>query len=972
MSNAQIGALRVDLSLATAAFTKGIGKVSSDLKGIESAANRVASNFKTMGLTMVAAVGGIATGEIAGLADQYSDLNSRVGIATGSMDTAGDTMKRLSAIASNTWSSVGNVSETFIQSNQVLKDFGKTTEDALDYTESLSNALIVSGAKGEKAASVQKALADAMVLGKLSGDGFNTVLKDGDAITLALAERLGTTVTGLRQFAAEGRITGDIIADVILTNGEKWAEQAGSMPGTFGDIATQFKNMATVVVGRFDQITGASEKFSLAAKSVFDGVQGFVNSSGFETAINGITTAVELAVIAFASIKLAPVIAQMHSFVAAIDYNTLRMQAGIVMANKYNLTMKLAEIGVKGFSSVVAALGGPIGIVTVGLGLLAMGFQRSSERARQAKETIVSLNQALKEYEEIRKTAEADPSKENVEAQKAAAQTNYNLLLEREKQIRSELATMNTQVQIGAVSVEDYDAKKAELAEIVRLRNDTNSEIDRTNNALLGVHEGEKVISAELQKQVETLREQTGNKEHQLELAGIAKQYGEDSLQYKLAELNYERDIEAAKLASLMAAVDGNAVAEETVSHAIDVQNATYDAAEAGYRFADSMSSVKAQVAGIINLLAQIGGGVMANADKFATAKLIREGKTREEAEKQTLYARQDRELAAQKQSNIDQYGNIIGAGLNAGLDFAHEGNRNADAALEAAYALDDERTSSSRGGGGGRGGGRKSRGGGGGGGRGRGSSGGGRGGMSEAEKAANKYKNTVDSLQKEILELTETQGMNGEQQEVWKAQYDAGVLGNAAQSEIIADLVAQKQQLEEQAKVLELNQQAMENMGDTFADVFSGIISGSKSSKDALRGLLDMIGNNLIKNLFSMLGGTGTAGASWATWLFGSIGQNANGTSGWRGGLTWVGERGPELVNLNKGAKVFSNKESMNMMGSGGASTVHISLSEGLEASILDQAKNQSIQISTMASERLRKSLPSEMRKVSADSRRT
>lgn len=37
-------------------------------------------------------------------------------------------------------------------------------------------------------------------------------------------------------------------------------------------------------------------------------------------------------------------------------------------------------------------------------------------------------------------------------------------------------------------------------------------------------------------------------------------------------------------------------------------------------------------------------------------------------------------------------------------------------------------------------------------------------------------------------------------------------------------------------------------------------------------------------------------------------IGHNANGTTNWRGGLTWVGERGKELVNLPRGSQVVPN----------------------------------------------------------------
>jgi len=45
-----------------------------------------------------------------------------------------------------------------------------------------------------------------------------------------------------------------------------------------------------------------------------------------------------------------------------------------------------------------------------------------------------------------------------------------------------------------------------------------------------------------------------------------------------------------------------------------------------------------------------------------------------------------------------------------------------------------------------------------------------------------------------------------------------------------------------------------------------------------------------------------------------GGAAGNAAGTPHWRGGMTWVGERGPELVDLPPGARVHSYSDSMNM----------------------------------------------------------
>ncbi len=58
------------------------------------------------------------------------------------------------------------------------------------------------------------------------------------------------------------------------------------------------------------------------------------------------------------------------------------------------------------------------------------------------------------------------------------------------------------------------------------------------------------------------------------------------------------------------------------------------------------------------------------------------------------------------------------------------------------------------------------------------------------------------------------------------------------------------------------------------------------------------------------------------------TLGRNAHGTNNWRGGLTWVGEQGPELIDLPQGTKVHSNQKSMDMVkGSSGGITQNLTI---------------------------------------------
>lgn len=52
---------------------------------------------------------------------------------------------------------------------------------------------------------------------------------------------------------------------------------------------------------------------------------------------------------------------------------------------------------------------------------------------------------------------------------------------------------------------------------------------------------------------------------------------------------------------------------------------------------------------------------------------------------------------------------------------------------------------------------------------------------------------------------------------------------------------------------------------------------------------------------------------------------SNAMGSHWFKGGLTWVGERGPELVDLPRGSRIYDNTSSKQMAGGGGGVTMHI-----------------------------------------------
>ncbi len=93
---------------------------------------------------------------------------------------------------------------------------------------------------------------------------------------------------------------------------------------------------------------------------------------------------------------------------------------------------------------------------------------------------------------------------------------------------------------------------------------------------------------------------------------------------------------------------------------------------------------------------------------------------------------------------------------------------------------------------------------------------------------------------------------------------------------------------------------------------VFPGIQSIIETVWGIVKPLVEGIGS-VIGKIAGWFGSvadaiTGSGGDS------GSVGQNAEGDNNWKGGLTWVGEKGAELVDLPRGSRILPHKESVSL----------------------------------------------------------
>lgn len=107
--------------------------------------------------------------------------------------------------------------------------------------------------------------------------------------------------------------------------------------------------------------------------------------------------------------------------------------------------------------------------------------------------------------------------------------------------------------------------------------------------------------------------------------------------------------------------------------------------------------------------------------------------------------------------------------------------------------------------------------------------------------------------------------------------------------------------------------QTAITTVWGVLEPIFESIANGFHVVGDAISGAAEFIGKgvNAVTGWFnsaSDVKGTSGKGRS----IGSGIGKNADGDNNWKGGLTWVGEKGAELVDLPKGSRILPHKESV------------------------------------------------------------
>lgn len=220
-----------------------------------------------IGVFSVSALTGAVRG-IANAADSYNLMNARLKLATSSQEEFNTAQSELRRIATATQAPLESLATLYQRISRPLKEAGRSQKDILAVTEAVATSFRVSGASAQEAENGVIQFAQALGSGALRGDEFNSVAEQAPRLMQALADSLGVPVGALKEMAAQGLLTADVVTSALVEQLGVLRTEAESLPETVGGAMTALSDRWNEAIGQanvqplIDAINGLGETLS--------------------------------------------------------------------------------------------------------------------------------------------------------------------------------------------------------------------------------------------------------------------------------------------------------------------------------------------------------------------------------------------------------------------------------------------------------------------------------------------------------------------------------------------------------------------------------------------------------------------------------------------------------------------------------------------------------------------------------------
>ncbi|HCQ8201692.1 TPA: tape measure protein [Enterobacter hormaechei] len=282
---------RRDIDAALNGLNGSMGRLEAGLNRTERSLSSIEGTMSSLTGVAKALIAALSVQQVGAYAQAWQDLSNKLANAVRDsvppFETLADVTERVFDISQKTRSGLDATATLYARLERSTRSYGVSVEDITRLTTIINQGFVVSGATAEEASNAIIQLAQGLASGALRGDEFNSVNEQGNRLMIALADSMNVSIGALRNMAAEGKLTTDVIVNGLLSQGDKIGQEFAKTTATISqsleiannNITKFFGENATVKTGVkifSDSVISLSENLDVlsATLTIVAGVMG--------------------------------------------------------------------------------------------------------------------------------------------------------------------------------------------------------------------------------------------------------------------------------------------------------------------------------------------------------------------------------------------------------------------------------------------------------------------------------------------------------------------------------------------------------------------------------------------------------------------------------------------------------------------------------------------------------------------------
>lgn len=235
-------------------------KFTQDIRSGESASKDLLSTFARLAATIGAAIG---VKKMISLSDAMVTTTARLNMMNDGLQTTEELQRKIFESAERSGAAYQSTADMVAKLGTQAKSAFGSNDELIAFSEALNKSFTIAGADGMAVESVMYNLTQALSSGVLRGQDLNAVFSNAPNIIQNIADYLDVPIGKIRDLAAEGELSAEVVKNAMLAAAEDINEQFESIPRTLANIWTSIKNNAIMafqpILERINQLANSEE-----------------------------------------------------------------------------------------------------------------------------------------------------------------------------------------------------------------------------------------------------------------------------------------------------------------------------------------------------------------------------------------------------------------------------------------------------------------------------------------------------------------------------------------------------------------------------------------------------------------------------------------------------------------------------------------------------------------------------------------